>query len=126
MSSDLVSIIAFGVYTALLAVLLVVLFRMVTKVIKLSNAIKTGMIEKTAMVARIEQLESARDSDTVENTEGFLRFISESRDWAFTYIEDVQQALTAYDVALSTDDAKIINEAYKKLISFVPDDDVLE
>lgn len=84
------------------------------------------MIEKTAMAARIEQLESARDSDTVESTEGFLRFISESRDWAFTYIEDVQQALMAYDVALSTDDAKIINEAYKKLISFVPDDDVLE
>jgi hypothetical protein len=48
--------------------------------------------------------------------------VSDSRDWAFTYIEDVQQAIQAYDVALSTDDAVVINIAYKKLISFLPDE----
>lgn len=29
----------------------------------------------------------------IENSEGFLRFISESRDWAFQYIEEFQAGL---------------------------------
>jgi hypothetical protein len=33
---------------------------------------------------------------SIENTEGFLRFISESRDWAFKYIEDVQFGLNKF------------------------------
>ncbi len=32
----------------------------------------------------------------IENSEGFLRFVSESRDWAFEYIEEVQSGLTSF------------------------------
>lgn len=38
----------------------------------------------------------SRDSGQVEKTEGFLNFITQSRDWAFEYIEDVQNGLTKF------------------------------
>lgn len=82
-------------------------------------------IDRMAAMDMLYKLMDEQQNTNVEQTDGFLKFISDSRDWAFTYIEDIQQALAVYDVALSTDDAKIINEAYKKLISFLPDDDVV-
>lgn len=82
-------------------------------------------IDKAIFMGELAKMLEKQDNKAIEETEGFLKFISESRDWAFTYIEDVQQALMVYDVALSTDDAKIINDAYKKLISFLPEDDVV-
>jgi hypothetical protein len=33
----------------------------------------------------------------IEDSEGFLKFVSDSRDWAFLYIEEVQTALQKFD-----------------------------
>ena len=82
-------------------------------------------VDNVIFLEQLEKLVAERDVKTVEETDGFLNFLSNSRDWAFDYIEDVQQALRAYDIALSTDDAKLMNEAYTKLISFLPNDDVV-
>lgn len=54
-------------------------------------------------------------------TEGFIRFLSESREWAFTYIEDVQSALEDLRNALDTKNDEEINLAYQKLITFLPE-----
>jgi len=35
-------------------------------------------------------------SPAIENSEGFLKFISESRDWAFQYIEEFQAGLNNF------------------------------
>lgn len=87
-------------------------------------------------------LEEIRISETksVENTDGFLKFVSESRDWAFEYIEDVQNGIKEFiddvepeihyfDEYGIVGDAyphyfsmKKISEAYKKLKDLVPDD----
>lgn len=82
-------------------------------------------LDKAIIMGELAKILDKQDNKAIEETEGFLKFVSDSRDWAFTYIEDVQQALMVYDVALSTDDAKIINDAYKKLISFLPEDDMV-
>lgn len=122
---DWVSIAAFAVYTLLLVGLTVLLSRSYIKNRKLANESSKLFVEKSALVARLDVMLSAEDSQNVEGTEGFLRFVSQSREWAFEYIEDIQQALYAYDIALSLDDAAILNEAYKKLISFLPDEDMV-
>jgi hypothetical protein len=122
---DLVAIAAFAIYTLLLIGLVVLLSMSYNKNRKLSNEASKLFVEKAALVARLENMLSAEDSQNVESTEGFLRFVSESRDWAFTYIEDVQQALLAYDIALGLDDAQVLNEAYKKLISYLPYEDMV-
>lgn len=80
------------------------------------------ILDKSTLIQKLADVE---DKNSLENSEGFVRFISESRDWAFTYIEDIQKALTEYDEALSLADAKLINEAYKKLIDYLPNEDMV-
>ena len=87
--------------------------------------IRSLTLDKAILITEFAKVIEKQNSQSIEETDGFLKFVSESRDWAFTYIEDIQQALMAYDVALSTDDAKVINDAYKKLISFLPSDDLV-
>ena len=110
---DWISIAAFAVYTLLLIGLVVLLSKSYIKNKKLSNEASKLCVEKSALVARLDVLLNEEDSKNVESTEGFLRFVSQSREWAFEYIEDIQQALYAYDIALSLDDAQVLNEAYK-------------
>jgi hypothetical protein len=92
---------------------------------KRQKEIKVLTLDKAILITEFAKVLEKQNNQSIEETDGFLKFVSESRDWAFTYIEDIQQALMVYDVALGTDDAKVINDAYKKLISFLPDDDLV-
>lgn len=122
---SIISLVCFILYTVLFALMVFLYVRAFFKNKRLTNELRNLDVEKYALLLRLQEFTEQKDSSQVESTEGFLRFISESRDWAFEYIEDVQQALMAYDVALSTDDAKIINDAYKKLINLLPEDDMV-
>jgi hypothetical protein len=65
------------------------------------------------------------------NNEGFLKFMSTSRDWAFQYIEDVQKDLYALkDVFDSTGSspktvaqANNLNEKIRKVLENLPTED---
>ena len=89
---------------------------------KREKQVRQLTLDKAILITEFAKVLEKQNNQSIEETEGFLKFVSDSRDWAFTYIEDVQQAIQAYDVALSTDDAAVINIAYKKLISFLPDE----
>jgi hypothetical protein len=115
---DLIAFSAMSIFIALLLFFVIKLSLNNRKL--LAQALKSEMDRIMTMV----QLEKMQGSNDVEKTDGFLKFVSDSRDWAFQYIEDIQKALVEYDAALSTDDAKIINEAYKKLMSMLPDDEL--
>jgi len=111
-------------------IVLTSLFAVTTTMLLVSTAkgqkeIRSLTLDKAILITEFAKVIEKQNSQSIEETDGFLKFVSESRDWAFTYIEDIQQALMAYDVALSTDDAKVINDAYKKLISFLPSDDLV-
>lgn len=80
------------------------------------------IIDKMIIAKELERKLVEDESKKLEQSEGFVRFISESRDWAFQYIEDFQAALLEYDLALSVDDAVALNAAYKKLIDMLPSD----
>jgi hypothetical protein len=43
-----------------------------------------------------DQLENTSSDNAIENSDGFLKFVSESRDWAFSYIESVQEELNKF------------------------------
>lgn len=76
--------------------------------------------EKVVLSKKIEQLVSEKETSGVENSDGFLKFVSQSRDWAFNYIEDVQKAIENLDFATKTKDTEQIKVAYDKLIDFLP------
>jgi len=76
----------------------------------------------------------------IENAEGFMKFISESREWAFDYIDDVQVAIQEFKEAagpeieyfrefgsvmdLPTDGLiQRITNAYDKLILMLPEEE---
>lgn len=55
-------------------------------------------------------------------TEAFIKFLSESRQWAFDYIEDVQKVITELDLSLEEGNEQKIVEAYQKLRIFLPEE----
>ena len=74
----------------------------------------------------------------LSESDGFVKFISQSRDWAFDYIEEVQKVLAEFDEEVGpqlqwantygsvtgetvhTNTIKVISEAYDKLKSVLP------
>ena len=82
---------------------------------------------------------SASLSDDVVHKENFIKFLSDSRDWAFGYIEDVQKGLTDFVEEVDSsikyfseygtlseghplhNDMKRISIAYKDLKKFLPE-----
>lgn len=73
----------------------------------------------------------------LEKNDGFVKFISDSRDWAFRYIEDVQKALEDFDKkitptleyystygtaldGLHNEVTKQVSEAYEELKKVLP------
>ena len=120
MNQTIIEIIAFSIYTFLFFTSLILLVKSLVRNKKLSAEVALLNLERVAFTSHIDQLETAKESGSVEGTQGFLRFISESRDWAFEYIENVQEAIGEYDEALSTNDAAKISAAYNKMINMLP------
>lgn len=108
------------------------------KLLKSRNAIKTLSIA----YSKIENLSSLKNNNDLDNDvhkENFIKFLSDSRDWAYTYIEDIQEGLTnfvnnvepeishfdEYGEALSMsrpdyNSMKNISRAYKELKKLLP------
>lgn len=76
-------------------------------------------VDKIALIQKVQELASKQDASSVEQTDGFLKFISESRDWAFDYIEKVQEAIQ--DLKAAVDSGDDYEQAYVNLISMLPE-----
>lgn len=85
----------------------------------------------------IQRVQFQGQDKKVEETEGFLKFVSQSRDWAFQYIERVQITIKNFqDVAhpiavqyyenkdqpVNQEELGKLLEAYKKLVEELPDE----
>jgi hypothetical protein len=96
-------------------------------------------MHKHMLGQKLEELQKELSTKELSETDGFVKFISQSRDWAFEYIEEVQKALTEFDEVVDpllkwamrfgilngeTAHTKIlreISEAYDKLKSVLPE-----
>jgi hypothetical protein len=123
MTFDIPTLIGFLAYSLVILVVAIDDIRMRFKYRQMFKASLQLSIDKLTLMKKFEELSVKNESQDIEQTEGFLKFISQSRDWAFTYIEDVQLALVEYDNALATKDVILINDTYKKLMDFLPKDD---
>jgi hypothetical protein len=89
-------LIVFGILSFLVIVLLINSFRLQLKVKKLTANFLQYSLDRAVIIGNLKEQLDQRKPDDVEKTDGFLKFISESRDWAFKYIEDVQAALATF------------------------------
>ncbi len=114
--------------------------------VKLKKDIKRLFIENTLLQEYVDLTKSTKtkeNSDESIHKENFIKFLSDSRDWAFSYIESVQKGLTKFvndvDADLSHFDKygdavsmsrpdypsmKNISKAYKELKTLLPKDEI--
>jgi hypothetical protein len=67
--------------------------------IKLKRDVSKLFIEKTLLQEYVESTKSMIDEKNFQDSvhkENFIKFLSDSRDWAYKYIEDVQEGLTTF------------------------------
>jgi hypothetical protein len=116
-------------YSVVLLLLLVLNLNAGLKYRKLFKQNSQLTVDNIALMKQLYDLMEIKDSKTIEETDGFLKFVSESRDWAFQYIEDVQRAITEYrEIAdtvpvnkeMTIEQATKLSEAYDKLVSYLP------
>jgi hypothetical protein len=128
-----------GTLVTLIIFLVYRLFKMRRFVAALSEAYMQQLADNFLLQKEVERLHQEIENNKLEQTDGFLKFVSESRDWAFQYIEEVQKALTEFDEVVDpllkwamrfgilngeTAHTKIlreISEAYDKLKSVLPE-----
>jgi ABC-type uncharacterized transport system involved in gliding motility auxiliary subunit len=91
-------------------------------------------LDKITLYSQLDQMSVGNQNKSLEQTEGFVKFISESREWAFVYIENVQEALEEYrqiaDVVpiskdMTVEQAEKLSKAYDKIMSFLPEENLL-
>ena len=127
------------------SILLIAIFYLLYMVIKnrtqrnnlysLGNYLNNELFEANK---KIQELERQIEQLNLKESDGFVKFLSSSRDWAFEYIEEVQKALVEFDEEVApqlewannfgrlagetvhTDTIKTISEAYDKLKSVLP------
>jgi len=134
--SETISFISFIVFIFAFFAVSINIVRMRSKNIKLKLQIIDLIQRNEVLKASLD----SRESKDVEKTEGFLNFVTQSRDWAFEYIEEVQNELKTFidEVKPEIDyfdeygvigsayphyySMKKISQAYKKIESLLPED----
>ena len=113
-----------------IAFLLIKFYRMRTMMIK-------AHVENFILKDKIDELLTEQNARDLEKTDGFLKFVSDSREWAFNYIEEVQDKLAKFNndldsildyysvygpdtIGLHVDLAKDISKAYADLKAALP------
>lgn len=116
---------------------------MTFKVITLRQRIKV-LVVSLSRVQDIFNDKKQQEKDNEVHEENFIKFLSDSRDWAYQYIEDVQKSINSFVSEVEPEIAyfdeyglvgdayphyhsmKKISEEYKKLKKILPEDSKYE
>jgi predicted PurR-regulated permease PerM len=97
---------------------------------KLVSLLAQEAIDKLAVMKELQDFKNKKDDRDIEQTEGFVKFLSQSRDWAFQYIELVQSEIKSFEktaTAIIYRDNKASSEmeelarAYERLLKLLPE-----
>lgn len=89
--------------------------------IKMAEKYVNSELEKAAVLKRLQELVTEFENKKILESDGFLKFVSESRDWAFSYIDDVQEAIKEVDFARKLGNSEL-DLAIDKLIKLLPEE----
>ena len=77
-------------------------------------------IDKNLLFDKIKEFDQRIESIKLERSDEFVKFLSESREAAFTYIEDVQVAINALKTSVDNNDEEETALAHKHLFELLP------
>lgn len=135
MSGGVFDLIFFILFIIMLFAVVADNFRVRIKNHKLNAEVEKLSMEYILVSKKNDELKESSKGSNIEKTEGFLKFVSESRDWAFQYIERVQISIKTFQevfhpiaIEYYKDKTRPINqeefgklfEAYKKLVDELP------
>lgn len=91
--------------------------------IKVSQIVAKQLQDATDKNILSEELNRIRDElETLklQESDGFVKFLSESREWAFSYIDDVQLSIQNLKDSMDSGDSQSVLESFNQLIKFLP------
>jgi biopolymer transport protein ExbB/TolQ len=105
--------------TVLIVVLSVFVIVLKLKNTKLLSLVAQFFVDKTVLSEEVDRLSIlVNNGPAIEND--FVKFLSDSRNSAYEYIEEVQAAIEALYKAMESDKESNIDKAYKALLEFLP------
>lgn len=118
LSVDILDLAAFVFYIVSILVLTVINIKQRRRISKVSSEHLQLVLDKGALLEKIEtmSLEYSKEAN-----DGFVRFLSQSRDWAFEYIENAQDSIKNYKAALDGSDPVVAMEARQRLFELLPE-----
>jgi len=91
-----IDFIIFALIILVISVLMVSVVRLRIKSRRLAAELLQATIDQNILLTKLAEELKKKEEVSVEKTDGFLKFISESRDLAFVYIEAIQEALVKF------------------------------
>jgi len=88
--------IIFVLIVLLVVALIVSVVKLKLKNRKLAVELLQATIDQNIVLTKLAEELKKKEDVSIEKTEGFLKFISESRDMAFDYIEKIQESLVKF------------------------------
>jgi hypothetical protein len=123
-----IELIALVLVTALFTYLLIHNVTLRSDAKKATAQVLQAELDKLALYAKIEELNKEGGLSSSGN-DGFLKFVSQSRDWAFEYIEETQKAIEEFQEVATPiiygnpklEKEKEFISAYEKLLNRLPE-----
>lgn len=113
----MLDLIGFIVFIVLFFIIIFDNFRIRRNAKKIKNYFIQEKANNLILLEKLSQEINSKEDISIEKTEGFLNFVTQSRDWAFSYIETVQDGLN--DFVNSVDkDIEYITEYQPPIVNF--------
>lgn len=136
----MIDLIAFSVVIVLFFMLIVKYVRVSIKLSQTTLELIKAHVDKTLISEKLSDINKAYEDKTDSTSEAFLKFVSDSRDWAYQYIDEVQASIDKFVTDVEPEilyfdtygdlmaaepnynSMKKISLSYKELKKLLPDD----
>ena len=92
----MVDFIIFSLIILVVVTLLISVVRLRLKNVRLASELLQSSLDQNILLTKLAEELKRKEEISLEKTDGFLKFISESRELAFEYIETMQEALVRF------------------------------
>jgi threonyl-tRNA synthetase len=92
----MVDFIIFSLIILVVVTLLISVVRLRLKNVRLASELLQSSLDQDILLTKLAEELKRKEEVSLEKTDGFLKFISESRELAFEYIETMQEALVKF------------------------------
>ena len=116
----IINTVVFVVVVLSFLALLILLYSSTNKSKKFAMSLVQAEIDKNLLFDKIKEFDQRIESIKLERSDEFVKFLSESREAAFTYIEDVQVAISALKTSIDNNDEEETALAHKHLFELLP------